>query len=825
MHTQRVEPCFKAPPSCDHGMRSYELAMYFNQNEATIMNTCDQLIEDVFQLERIGILGVNLTGFDMATNWTALAEIPEGSKFCEDARKYISMCTFCGTELYSPCDYQEDLPSCDDYVSFEPSWEHDTFVNREFMCSRLDSFFFSLGDDVFNETLRDETMKYAFCFPGESEAFREAYPHCYFCSASMKDTDRSFNGFGSQDPVEFFDSTDINVEESCTAIESVLHGDPGVIYWMAGEFKTWDLYVRARQVVPEYCLDLAASCFNETYPPECLENPDDLPPETDEDAIVINEFWDALMLYEGYMSEGYMSIPSYHLDGLRYFRASHPLCPKIREAYSHGWWCDYEENIDYENTKFCSRDYCSEYDSFQRAPYVPYNGTEQEEFQEYCDRARRLYAEEVDVGATIELCRGQQKFAEGCLCVKAEDRNIAPDYLGADTTSKKKSLVWCSRIAAVLSFLGACYIVHDVYSNTKKHIKVYHQLVLGMVFFDLVTALAWSFGTLPINDEVSYEVFGAHGTDVSCRAQGFFIQLGFTSIFYNVSLAIYFYLIIARGWKETQLRKICPWFHVPPILVGLVLAFVALPYYNGFDYACHLLPHPSGDLWKVLVFAVVPIGFSILFISLVMMCMYLVVRAQSRASSKWSFRFGQSAKMEKMVFWQALFYTMSFYITWPIVLCVYVTGWDFEKKIFGFSLVVSLVAPLQGFNNSLVYSRPRIAERLGDIFNSTIISGALSSVFGASTPFSDRGNLGVPEQHCSPRRGRRPHREEIEGGEAKEGELKIEEDGREKGYAHSSDSRGLPDANKLDSLHLDQCSEYGLVNRNSIALSIDCSEK
>ena len=129
-------------------------------------------------------------------------------------------------------------------------------------------------------------------------------------------------------------------------------------------------------------------------------------------------------------------------------------------------------------------------------------------------------------------------FANGCLCVKAEDRNMASEYLGADTTAKKKGLVWISRVAALLSFLGACYIVHDVYSTTKRRLKVYHQLVLGMVMFDLVTALAWSFGTLPIDDDESYDVFGARGTDASCRAQGFFIQLGFTSIFYNVSLAI-----------------------------------------------------------------------------------------------------------------------------------------------------------------------------------------------------------------------------------------------------------------------------------------------
>ena len=71
-----------------------------------------------------------------------------------------------------------------------------------------------------------------------------------------------------------------------------------------------------------------------------------------------------------------------------------------------------------------------------------------------------------------------------------------------------------------------------------------------------------------------------------------------------------------------------------------------------------------------------------------------------------------------MVSWQALFYSLSFYFTWPVVLLVYVTGWDFEKKVYGFSVLVSLVAPLQGFNNMLVYFRPRLVKCLGQYISS-----------------------------------------------------------------------------------------------------------
>jgi hypothetical protein len=226
-----------------------------------------------------------------------------------------------------------------------------------------------------------------------------------------------------------------------------------------------------------------------------------------------------------------------------------------------------------------------------------------------------------------------------------------------------------------------------------------------MAIFDLVTALAWSFATLPIDDTSGYSIYGAKGSEASCRAQGFFIQLGLISVFYNVSLATYYWLVLACGWKETALRKISLWLVVLPIVFGLGLALGGLPYYKGLDYACHLVPYPSGDLWTVLVFAICPISFSILVITVTMARMYCVVRSKLQSAEN-----VETFRLQKFAFYQCLFYTISFYVTWPIVLCVYITGWDFEKKVYGFSIVVAFVAPLQGCSNGLSYARPRLAK-------------------------------------------------------------------------------------------------------------------
>lgn len=66
-------------------------------------------------------------------------------------------------------------------------------------------------------------------------------------------------------------------------------------------------------------------------------------------------------------------------------------------------------------------------------------------------------------------------------------------------------------------------------------------------------------------------------TSIHCannEAQGFFIQIGTIACFMNVSISVYYLLTIKYGWKDGRLMTKRPWFFVPPIVVGLVFAFV-----------------------------------------------------------------------------------------------------------------------------------------------------------------------------------------------------------------------------------------------------------
>lgn len=119
--------------------------------------------------------------------------------------------------------------------------------------------------------------------------------------------------------------------------------------------------------------------------------------------------------------------------------------------------------------------------------------------------------------------------------------------LGASTTDQKRGFIWASRVSAVLSFGGASFIFYDVLSDPKFREDVYYRLLLAMAVFDLATAIAWVFAKAPIDPKDKPHVEGAIGTVATCRTQAFFVQLGFTSCFYNVSMALYYVLLVGES--------------------------------------------------------------------------------------------------------------------------------------------------------------------------------------------------------------------------------------------------------------------------------------
>jgi len=384
-----------------------------------------------------------------------------------------------------------------------------------------------------------------------------------------------------------------------------------------------------------------------------------------------------------------------HADLLNAIPTDSERCNETRKVYHQCYWCD--------QNSWC-------FDPPEDACAPPQVIDETVETEATCDEVLSLVEKGTWI-ATTDLCYrfGQSFYTCDFTC--GDGYFYDDEYLGADTEAKKKALVWMSRVSAILSFFGSSYILWDVLHSSENRAKVYHQLLFGIACFDMCTAVAWAFSTAPIPKDgyyYTFSIYGAEGNDATCTAQGFFLQLGVTSVFYNVTLSAYYFMVIVKNSTERRLKRARWILHGVPLIFGFGFAFGLLPLYSGIytPFGCY------GEGIYMLVFGVAPIGVSIVAIAILLLIVYLKVRRQVRASQRWRLGNGAST-LERKVFWQCLSYVLAFCITWPILFVGYIYGFNnfdegqYVDYPYGLAMTVSFVAPLQGFNNFLVYVRPR----------------------------------------------------------------------------------------------------------------------
>ncbi|GAX19444.1 hypothetical protein FisN_19Hh016 [Fistulifera solaris] len=380
-----------------------------------------------------------------------------------------------------------------------------------------------------------------------------------------------------------------------------------------------------------------------------------------------------------------------HERALQHLTVHDDLCYGLHQAYHKCWWCAQivlpEEVV---HPDFCQFRTCS------RPPEADASLTT---LRETCQEMQTVQ-EYGGYPATMEFCQRAEEASFLCPIY------CETSYLGADTLAQKRGLVWMARTTAFFTLFGALHILYDIGKDAKKRQSVYHQLLLAMAAFDVSTGIAWGLSTWPIPSEFFW-IHGAQGSTATCTAQAFFVQWGFTSMFYNVSLALYYTLVIVYTYKEHQLIKLRPYLLGVPLVIGTGLALGAIPFYDWFEYGCHFLPPPDGPAWPVYIFAVIPLAISILSIITSMGFVYYRVRAQAQASQKWSMQRGAPSGLQTRVFYQCLWYVLSFLISWPILFAVYLASIDVNGP-YGFTLIIAMLAPLQGFNNFCVYLRPKL---------------------------------------------------------------------------------------------------------------------
>jgi len=240
---------------------------------------------------------------------------------------------------------------------------------------------------------------------------------------------------------------------------------------------------------------------------------------------------------------------------------------------------------------------------------------------------------------------GMGGISEGQYCLFAHFRST---YCGCDVDWKSIIIIWCFRISGFLSLLGSSFVIYSVCQKKKKLNSTYHQILLGLSIFDIFGSFMYVLCTTltPIEDGM----FGAMGNISTCKAQGFFLQLGLTSAFFNALLSLYFYLMICQNWKERKFTKYRMYAYAFVIFVGLLLAFTGLQYYytDMLYLYCYIRPPPAEEsFFPILLWNVVPVAFVFLFMSVNTALLVHAVRKQHLKSNKWNFR-GSSQELQPL---------------------------------------------------------------------------------------------------------------------------------------------------------------------------------
>uniref|UniRef100_A0A7S3V9H5 G-protein coupled receptors family 1 profile domain-containing protein n=1 Tax=Chaetoceros debilis TaxID=122233 RepID=A0A7S3V9H5_9STRA len=115
-----------------------------------------------------------------------------------------------------------------------------------------------------------------------------------------------------------------------------------------------------------------------------------------------------------------------------------------------------------------------------------------------------------------------------------------------------------------------------------------NRILVGLSMADICNALGHLFSNVSTPSGMSYMVFGAHGNDTSCIANGFFTTFGFiAALFYSCSLNLYFLAVVKYAKSDEYIRKrLEPLFHAFPLAIALVVSIVLLANgkYNSDGY-------------------------------------------------------------------------------------------------------------------------------------------------------------------------------------------------------------------------------------------------
>ena len=146
------------------------------------------------------------------------------------------------------------------------------------------------------------------------------------------------------------------------------------------------------------------------------------------------------------------------------------------------------------------------------------------------------------------------------------------------------------RISGTISVISSSTIIFLIFRSQPRLSTIYHRIMFGMSFADIMASTAMALTTLPMprNDDpgsyggkVSWSDQIKLGNEHTCAAQGFLYTTGISIMFtYNGMLCLYYACAIAFRMNEKDIRKkVEPVLHGVPLVLGLGPAIPAFMYH------------------------------------------------------------------------------------------------------------------------------------------------------------------------------------------------------------------------------------------------------
>ena len=265
-------------------------------------------------------------------------------------------------------------------------------------------------------------------------------------------------------------------------------------------------------------------------------------------------------------------------------------------------------------------------------------------------------------------------------------------------------------------------IIYLVIKNQRK--TPYKRILLGLSVCDIIASTTYAISPFLLPQATSQRVW-ARGTDRSCSILGFLTQFAFSAIWYNGMLSFYYLLTVRFGVKtQTFARRFEPIIHIVCVgynfvtaLVGLILGF-----YSESELAqqCWIGYYPKdcgvtgGCIGTQIGWAYGGGPVLIMFLAIITnnLLIYCFVRRTIQKGKGASMR-GSTHQQKRIqaVATQAFLYVGTFFMaySWAFIIKV-LESMGYKKKdeetLFPVLVLFSLLLPIQGVFNLMVYTRP-----------------------------------------------------------------------------------------------------------------------